>query len=42
MLKRVNVILQSIARAGRFNDLDMPVGEALEARPKVSLYFHCM
>ncbi|KAJ8656554.1 hypothetical protein O0I10_007877 [Lichtheimia ornata] len=28
------VDVMSIARAGRFNDLDMPVEEALEARPK--------
>lgn len=33
--KSIYYVLQSIARAGRFNDLDMPVEEALEARPKV-------
>lgn len=31
----LRLFLKSIARAGRYNELDIPVGEALEARPKV-------
>ncbi|RUS21506.1 hypothetical protein BC937DRAFT_92475 [Endogone sp. FLAS-F59071] len=29
------VDVMSIARSGKYHELDMPVGEALEARPEV-------